>query len=77
MEWQVILAVVLIIPIILLPLALVWYLNVSGLYRVIIDARRRQRRRAEALMEVEAARLIAEHTKEEVQTEYYKTIMGV
>jgi len=46
MEWQVILALVLGIPVILLPVAFVWYLNVSGLYRVVRDARQRQKRRA-------------------------------
>jgi len=45
MEWYVILALVLGIPAILLPVAFVWYLNVSGLYRVVRDARQRQKRR--------------------------------
>jgi hypothetical protein len=45
MEWQIILALVLGIPAILLPVAFVWYLNVSGLYRVVRDARQRQKRR--------------------------------
>lgn len=54
MDWYIILiAVVLGIPVILLPVALVWYLNVSGLYQVIRDARQRQKRRAEALKETE------------------------
>ena len=45
MEWQVILALVLGIPAILLPVAFVWYLNISGLYQVVRDARQRQKRR--------------------------------
>jgi len=49
MEWYYIAGIVLGIPIILFPVALVWYLNVSGLYRVISDSRQRQKRRAEAL----------------------------
>ena len=49
MEWYYMVGIVLGIPIILFPVALVWYLNVSGLYRVISDSRQRQRRRAEAL----------------------------
>lgn len=49
MEWQFILAVVLAIPIILLPIAFIWYINVSGLYQVMRDARQRQKRRARAL----------------------------
>jgi hypothetical protein len=51
MEWYYILAIVLGIPIVLFPVGLVWYLNVSGLYRVIRDSRQRQRRRAAAFKE--------------------------
>lgn len=54
MEWYIILALVLGIPIILFPVAFVWYLNVSGLYQVIRDIRQRQKRRARALREAEA-----------------------
>jgi len=45
MEWQVILALVLGIPALLLPVAFVWYLNISGLYQVVRDARQRQKAR--------------------------------
>jgi hypothetical protein len=31
---------------VLFPIALVWYLNVSGLYQVMRDARARQKRQA-------------------------------
>ena len=51
MEWYFILAIVLGIPIILFPIALVWYLNVSGLYQVLRDVRQRQRRRAKGAAE--------------------------
>jgi len=44
MSWQIILAIVLGIPMILLPIAFVWYMNVSGLYQVLRDARERQKR---------------------------------
>jgi len=44
MAWQVILGVVLGIPMVLLPIAFVWYLNVSGLYQVIRESRKRQKR---------------------------------
>lgn len=37
MQWEFIVALVIAIPIILSPAAFVWYLNVSGLYRVICD----------------------------------------
>lgn len=53
MEWQIILALVIGIPIILLPVAFIWYMNVSGLYRVMRDARQRERRRARALKAAE------------------------
>ena len=39
MEWQVILAVVLVIPIILFPLVFVWYLNIGGVYVAIKERR--------------------------------------
>ncbi|MFC1992850.1 hypothetical protein ACFLV3_03460 [Chloroflexota bacterium] len=32
MEWQVILALVIVIPVILIPVLLVWFLNVGGMY---------------------------------------------
>ena len=53
MEWQIILALVLAIPVILFPVAFVWYINVSGLYQVMRDVRQRQKRRARALKEAE------------------------
>jgi hypothetical protein len=46
MAWQIILGVVLGIPMVLFPIALVWYLNVSGLYQVMRDARARQKKQA-------------------------------
>ena len=48
MAWQVIVALVVAIPIVLVAVAFVWYLNVSGLYRVIRATRQREKRRAEA-----------------------------
>ena len=39
MEWPVILALVLGIPIILFPAAYVWYLNLGGVYAAIKNAR--------------------------------------
>ena len=52
--WEVALAVGLTMPIILTPLALVWYINVWGTYGVISEGRARQKRRAELLREAEA-----------------------
>ena len=39
MEWPVILALLLVIPIILFPVAFIWYLNVGGLYAAIKEGR--------------------------------------
>ncbi|MBM3156126.1 MAG: hypothetical protein FJ004_02445 [Chloroflexi bacterium] len=47
MQWEFVVALVVAIPIILLPVALVWYsLNMSGLYKVIKDRRRLRKRLA-------------------------------
>ena len=46
MAWQIVLAIVLAIPIILFPAAFIWYMNISGLYQVMREARERQKRRA-------------------------------
>ena len=42
MEWQVIVALVIAIPIILFPAAFVWYLNVGGIYAAVKEARARR-----------------------------------
>jgi hypothetical protein len=42
MEWQFIVAIVVMIPVIFLPVALVWYLNLGGLYAAVRDARRKR-----------------------------------
>jgi len=39
MEWPVILALILVIPIILFPAAFVWYLNAGGLYAAVKEGR--------------------------------------
>lgn len=53
MEWYFILAIIIAIPIISFPIALIWYMNVSGLYQVLRDVRLRQRRRSLALKAAE------------------------
>ena len=40
MEWQVILALIIVVPIILVPVVLVWYLNIGGIYAAIREGRR-------------------------------------
>lgn len=39
MEWQIIVALVLAIPILLIPVVFVWYLNVGGIYAAIKERR--------------------------------------
>jgi hypothetical protein len=42
MEWYVVIALVVAIPVILFPAAFVWYLNVGGIYTAIKEARARK-----------------------------------
>ena len=42
MEWQVIVALVVMLPVILLPAAFVWYLNVGGMVTALKEARKKQ-----------------------------------
>lgn len=42
MEWQIIVAIALAIPIILIPVVFVWYLNLGGIYAAIKEARARR-----------------------------------
>jgi hypothetical protein len=39
MAWQIIVALVVAVPVILLPVAFVWYLNIGGVYAYIKEAR--------------------------------------
>jgi len=39
MEWQIIVALVIAIPVILLPVAFVWYLNIGGVVHAVREAR--------------------------------------
>jgi len=49
MDWQIIVALVIAIPVILLPVVFVWFLNIGGIYSAIKEARaRRVARRKEA-----------------------------
>jgi len=42
MEWQIIVALVIAIPVILFPVAFVWYLNLGGIYAAVKEARTRR-----------------------------------
>jgi hypothetical protein len=39
MPWEIVIALVIAIPIILFPAAFVWYLNIGGIYAAIKEAR--------------------------------------
>ena len=57
MEWQIVVALVIAIPIILFPLVFVWYLNIGGIYAAIKEARaRRVTRKKEARELVKVAK---------------------
>lgn len=55
MQWEFVVALVLAIPIILFPVAYIWYLNAGGIYAAIKEARARRvarERGAQALTKV-------------------------
>jgi hypothetical protein len=51
MEWQFIVALVIAIPIVLFPVAFVWYLNIGGIYAAIKEARARRAARGKEIRE--------------------------
>jgi len=53
MEWQVIVALVIILPVILFPAAFVWYLNVGGVYAAVKEARKRRTTEEKEAIETE------------------------
>jgi hypothetical protein len=42
MEWQLVIFLIIAIPVILFPVAFVWYLNIGGIYVMIKEARARR-----------------------------------
>ena len=42
MQWEFIVALIIAIPVILFPVAFIWYLNIGGLYHAIQEARKRR-----------------------------------
>jgi len=54
MEWEFIVALVVMVPVILLPVAFVWYLNIGGAMAAIREAR--AKRAAEKRIATEKAR---------------------
>ena len=51
MQWELVVALVIAIPIILFPAAYVWYLNIGGIYYAIKEAREK---RAAQVKEIKA-----------------------
>lgn len=50
MEWQIIVALIIAIPIILIPVVFVWFLNFGGIYAALKEARARKAAQAEELV---------------------------
>ncbi len=48
MEWQIVIALIIAIPVILFPAAFVWYLNVGGIYTAVKEARAKKAAREKA-----------------------------
>jgi hypothetical protein len=42
MEWQIVIALIVAIPVILFPAAFIWYLNIGGIYAAVKEARARK-----------------------------------
>lgn len=53
MEWPIIIALVMVIPVILFPAAFVWYLNIGGIFTAVKEAGARRARRDRAKDETE------------------------
>ncbi len=51
MQWELIVALAIAIPVILFPAAFVWFLNISGILTVWKETRAREKRRAKARKE--------------------------
>jgi hypothetical protein len=51
MPIEAIIAIVIAVPVILFPVAFIWFINVSGLWTVWKESRARERRRAKARKE--------------------------
>ena len=49
MQWEFIVALVVAIPIILVPVAFLWYLNIGGIYAAVQGARKRKAAREEGI----------------------------
>lgn len=55
MDWDFIVALIVAVPIILLPVAFVWYLNIGGVLAAMRERRRKRARRREETKAVETS----------------------
>lgn len=75
MQWEFIVALAIAIPIILIPPALVWYINIGGIYAAIKDTRERRAAQQEISGAVaEAGQNVGVATTKEQQAE--KKLVG-
>ena len=58
MEWQIIVALVVMLPVILLPAAFVWYMNIGGMTAALREARKRKAAHKEVPDKVTAAQKV-------------------
>lgn len=52
MEWQIVVALLVAVPIILFPVALVWFLNIGGVYAAVKEALARRATQRKATREL-------------------------
>ena len=56
-EWQFIVALAIAIPVIIFPIAIIWYLNIGGIYAAIKEARSRRVEHRKEVREAVKAKL--------------------
>ncbi len=61
MQWEFLVALVLAIPVILFPVAFVWYLNIGGISAMVREAREKRTVREQVSGEVAAEQQPARH----------------
>jgi len=49
MQWELVVALVIAIPVVLFPVAFVWYLNIGGIYAAIKETRARRAARQKGI----------------------------
>ena len=55
MEWQVIVALVIAVPVILFPVVFIWFINIGGIIALVKEARAKRAARIENRKQAEAA----------------------